>query len=422
LNGYSPSFQWYKGAAKLTDNGRISGATTNQLTIRNMQSADITKDYYCVVTGICGSQSSTQGGFYVSQISILNQPASQEVCSATDASLMVTASSNIPNVVYTYQWKKDGKNISNSTIYQGTSTNILTIKGATTNEAGDYTCLITANPTGANLLSQAGTISVISSPVISTQPAAKTVCEGEKVTMSVAATGGTVSYQWKRAGANISGETGSSVEITTDASMNGQMVTCVVTNSCGTTTSSEAQLTVNTKPVITVQPADMIVVKGTTVTLSVTATGATGYQWKFNGGNIPGANAASYDLPSFTAGMAGSYTCEVTNSCGTITSGAARLTLSNREEDAVAAGFNMSNAVPTPTSDMAKVVFTMPTSASARVVLNDNYGRQIAVLFDGVASESQALTIDATNLVSGVYTYTLTSGQYSISRKMVVTK
>ncbi len=178
-NGYTPSFQWYHGATKMVDDGRVSGVTTSQLTIRNMQSADITKDYYCVVTGICGTQFSAQGGFYVSQISIQNQPSSQEVCSSSDASLMVSASSNIPNVVYSYQWKKNGTNISNSSMYQGATTNVLTIKGATAAEAGDYTCLVTANPTGANLLSQPATISVISAPAISTQPAAKTVCEGE---------------------------------------------------------------------------------------------------------------------------------------------------------------------------------------------------------------------------------------------------
>ncbi len=158
-NGYSPSFQWYHGASKMVDDGRVSGVTTSQLTIRNMQTADITKDYYCVVTGICGSQSSAQGGFYVSQISIQNQPSSQEVCSSSDASLMVSASSNIPNVVYSYQWKKNGTNVSNSSMYQGATTNVLTIKGATAAEAGDYTCLVTANPTGANLLSQPATIS-----------------------------------------------------------------------------------------------------------------------------------------------------------------------------------------------------------------------------------------------------------------------
>jgi hypothetical protein len=313
--------------------------------------------------------------------------------------------------------------LSNSTTYQGTSTNVLTIKGATTTESGDYTCLVTANPTGANLLSQAATISVISAPAIATQPAAKTVCAGEKVTMSVAATGGTVGYQWKQGGVIISGATDASVDITTDASMNGKMISCVVSNNCGTTISSDAQLTVNDKPVITVQPADAAVVKGEKHTLTVTATGALSYQWKFNSAAIPGATTSSFDVTSFSTTMSGSYTCDVTNGCGTVTTNAANLSLSSREEDALAAGFNLSIAEPTPTTEMAKVRFTMPSSASARVVLNDAFGRQIAVLFDGIANEnSNDLRIDASQLVSGVYMYTLTSGQYSITRKMVVAK
>ncbi len=422
-NGYTPTFQWYQGTNMLQDNGRISGATTSQMTIRNMQTADITQDYYCVVTGICGSQSSTKGGFYVSQISIQNQPQSQEVCSASDASLMVTASSNIPNVQYSYQWKLNGVNIANSAKYQGTTTSVLTIKGATTTEAGDYTCLVTAKPTGANLLSQAGTITVISAPVISTQPASATACAGEKVTMSVAASGGTVSYQWKASGVNIPGATDSSVEVITDASMNGKLVSCVITNNCGTTTSSEATLTVNDKPSITTQPSDAVVVANGSVTLTVTASGATGYQWKFKSAAIPGANSASLVLNSFTQNMAGEYVCDVTNSCGTVSSNAAVLTLSSREEDALAAGFNLSSVEPTPTTSEAVLRFTMPTSAAARIVMHDSYGRQVAVLFDGIANENtNVVPVDASQMVSGVYTYTLSSGQYSITRKMVVSK
>ncbi len=222
--------------------------------------------------------------------------------------------------------------------------------------------------------------------------------------MNVVATGGTLGYQWKRAGVNISGATDASVEIETDASMNGQLITCVISNNCGTTTSSEAALTVNSKPVITTQPSDMVVVKGSVVTISVSATGGSSYQWKFNGAAIPG------------------YVCEVTNSCGMTTSNAARLSTSGREEDALAAGFGLSNAEPTPTNDYAKVNITMPSAAQARVVLHDSFGREVAVLFEGVASENQSVRIDATKLNNGVYTYTLSSGSYSLTRKMVVTK
>ncbi|MFM8569200.1 MAG: immunoglobulin domain-containing protein, partial [Candidatus Kapaibacterium sp.] len=423
--GYSPQFQWYNGQTMLSDNGRISGAATNQLTIRNIQSADINANYYCVVTGVCGSETSKQGGFYVSQISVTNQPANQEVCSGKDASLMVSASSNIPNVVYSYQWRLNGTAISTSDAnYAGANTSSLTIKNAGSALAGDYTVLIKANPTGATILSDVATISVISAPVVGTQPQNVTVCNGERASMTVAATGGTLSYQWKVGAANIPGATGSTVEIASaDLSLNGAKVTCVVSNNCGETTTSEAVLTVNDKPSITTGPSNTAVVIGSNFVLSVVATNATGYQWKKDGASIPGATTATYTLTSFTRAMAGKYSCDVTNSCGTVTSDAASLTVSGREEEAEAAGFALANAVPTPTFAASRIDFTMPQAQAARIVMHDAFGREVVVLFDGIASAgTTTIVADAAGLTSGVYTYTLTSGQHAITRRMVVTK
>jgi hypothetical protein len=423
--GFSPQFQWYNGSNMLSDNGRISGTSTNQLTIRNMQSADINQNYYCVVTGVCGSQTSKLGGFYVSQITVQNQPANQEVCSGKDASLMVSASSNIPNVVYSYQWRLNGTAISTSDAnYSGANTSSLTIKNASSTLAGDYTVLIKANPTGATILSDAATITVISAPVIGTQPQNVTVCNGEKASMTVAATGGTLSYQWKVGAANIPGATSATVEVASvDMSLNGAKVTCVITNNCGETTSSEAILTVNDKPAITTGPANTAVVIGSNFVLSVVATNATSYQWKKDGASIPGATTATYTLSSFTAAMAGKYTCDVTNSCGTVSSDAANLTVSGREEEAEAAGFALAYAVPTPTFTSARIEFTMPSAQAARIVMHDAFGREVAVLFDGMANAGTTTVVaDAAGLSSGVYTYTLTSGSHAITRRMVVAK
>ncbi len=422
IPGYSPQFQWYQGGTMLSDNGRISGATTNQLTVRNMASADMTQNYYCVVTGVCGSQTSKQGGFYVSQISIQNQPQAQEVCSGKDASLLVSATSNIPNVQYSYQWKLNNVVINDGAAYSGTKTNVLTIKSAGAGAAGDYTCLVTANPTGANLTSNAATISVIASPVVGTQPQSQSVCVGQPITMNVAATGGTLNYQWKSNGVVIPGETGASYSVAgADASLNAAKITCEVSNNCGSVTTSEATITVNDKPTISVQPSTSAVVVGSSFTLSVTASNAVSYQWKKDGASIPGATDARYTLPSFTSIMAGRYSCDVTNACGSVTSDAAVLTVSGTEEEAVAAGFGLSDAQPTPTVGEAKINFTMPSAAEARISLSDAYGREIGVLFEGMTTiGTNRVVVNAQNLVSGVYTYTLRSGQYSLTRKMVV--
>ncbi len=423
LNGYNPSFQWYQGTALIKDNGRISGATTSQLTIRNMQPADITQDYHCVVSGICGSQSSTNGGFYVSLISIQSQPQDQEVCSSNEAVLMVIVNSNIPNVSYAYQWKRNGKNLSNGVVYKGANANVLTVRSASIEEDGEYTCLITATPTSVTILSQVATLRVNSPPQISAQPENKSVCPGEKLIISVNASGGTIAYQWKQSGLVISGATNPQVEFVADPSLNGQTFACVLTNNCGTTTSSEALLTVNDKPIITVQPSAAAVLAGNTVKLSVSATGATAYQWKFRSNPIDGATNSVYTVEEFNSSKVGGYNCEVSNSCGTVASNDAFLNFASVEEAALDAGFRLLSVEPTPTASQATIRFSMPLNADARVTLSDVYGRELATLFDAVAEQGiNSISFDATQLPSGVYSYTLSCGRYALTRTMLVVR
>jgi hypothetical protein len=74
--------------------------------------------------------------------------------------------------------------------------------------------------------------------------------------------------------------------------------------------------------IITVQPVSQSVAKGGTLNLSITATSPTtpSYQWKKNGSNV-GTNSSSYSESNMQAGA--SYTCVVSNDCGTVTSNAA---------------------------------------------------------------------------------------------------
>jgi len=80
-------------------------------------------------------------------------------------------------------------------------------------------------------------------------------------------------------------------------------------------------------PVITSQPVSATVTTGGSVSFSVTATGATGYQWTFNGGNIGGATGATHTISSVTAANAGSYRVIVSNAAGSLSSDTATLTV-----------------------------------------------------------------------------------------------
>lgn len=79
-------------------------------------------------------------------------------------------------------------------------------------------------------------------------------------------------------------------------------------------------------PIITVQPVSKTVVRARDLTLSVTATNATGYQWYQNGIAITGANSSDLAIPNMSSGLAGTYTVEAYNSSGSVTSTGAVIT------------------------------------------------------------------------------------------------
>jgi glucose/arabinose dehydrogenase len=82
-------------------------------------------------------------------------------------------------------------------------------------------------------------------------------------------------------------------------------------------------------PAIAQQPQSQTVAAGTTVTFSVTASGAQPlfYQWQRNGADIAGATSASYSFTAQAADNGASFQCRVSNSFGTTTSNPATLTV-----------------------------------------------------------------------------------------------
>ncbi len=84
-------------------------------------------------------------------------------------------------------------------------------------------------------------------------------------------------------------------------------------------------------PVITMPPANQTVIVGNTgvnFSVAVTSAAALTYQWKRSGTVISGATSATYTIPTaITTAHAGTYTCVVTSSAGSVTSTGAVLTV-----------------------------------------------------------------------------------------------
>lgn len=160
----------------------------------------------------------------------------------------------------------------------------------------------------------------IKPPSITQQPTNQTVNEGGTLTLSIIATNAT-GYQWKKDGEDITSATSATYTKQSVAPSDAGSYTCVVSGEAGTSvTSDAATVTVNALPVITQQPSSQTINEGGNISLEVTATGATGYQWKKDGSDIPSATEATYSKSGALPADSGSYTCVVTGAGGSVTS------------------------------------------------------------------------------------------------------
>lgn len=167
----------------------------------------------------------------------------------------------------------------------------------------------------------------IKPPAITQQPTGQTVNEGGTLTLTILATNAT-GYQWKKDGEDIPSANSATYTKQSVAPSDAGSYTCVVSGEAGTSvTSDEATVTVNALPVITKQPSSQTINEGGNISLEVTATGATGYQWKKDGSNIPSATNATYSKSGALPADAGSYTCVVTGAGGSVTSSPATVTV-----------------------------------------------------------------------------------------------
>lgn len=167
----------------------------------------------------------------------------------------------------------------------------------------------------------------IKPPAITQQPTGQTVNEGGTLTLSILATNAT-GYQWKKDGEDIPSANSATYTKQSVAPSDAGSYTCVVSGEGGTSvTSDAATVTVNALPVITKQPSNQTINEGGNINLAITATGATGYQWKKDGSDIPSATNATYSKSGALPADAGSYTCVVTGAGGSVTSSPATVTV-----------------------------------------------------------------------------------------------
>ena len=223
---------------------------------------------------------------------ITMQPTDQAVTEGQTATFAVEASGTEP---VSYQWfvKKTADGEWREISAASSKTACYTLTTASRHNGYQYKCHVTT--AGGDIWSDVVTLTVSAAgPTITAQPKSVSVPAGQTASFTVAATGGTLSYQWEyRTSADgawvavsaASGKT-ESYSLTVKARHDGYQYRCAISDGATKVYSATATLSVDVVAALTIttQPKSVTVAAGQTASFTVAATGGAGalsYQWEY---------------------------------------------------------------------------------------------------------------------------------------------
>lgn len=249
--------------------------------------------------------------------SITDQPKDRSAFVSQTAYFDVGVTGKPP---FSFQWYRDGVAISGATAATYTSPAIT---------LADNGAKFSVKITGASgsVTSTQATLTVKDKPTVTTDPVSTSVSVGASVSLTVAGSGDSLSYQWLRDEVPISGATAATYTFTAAAIDDGVVYRAYVVNPGGYAISGPATLTVNDVPAFVVQPVAQTVAAGESLALSAYATGGNlAYQWKRNGVDIAGATSRTYRITAVSSADNGaSFSVVIRNAQGSATSSSAAL-------------------------------------------------------------------------------------------------
>lgn len=312
------TYEWFK------DGVSQGVTTTNFFTIPNVQAVHA-GIYNCTVRDNCNpsvafTASASWRLTVVSTPSITQDlPATRSVCESTNDTLRVRAT----GAGRMFQWFKDGAPI------PGATDSNYVVNNAQLSSAGQYFCQVSGTCSPA-ATSSVCAVTVAARPRITLEPTNLDVCPGSSGgSISVAATGNNLAYQWYKDGSAVAGANSATLSFTNyNYSMNGQYY-CMVTsnipnpNNCNITAQSRTvRVSGFRTPVVKTQPSktvDACVGTSASILAQFSGTGLT-YQWFKDGKLIANSNSNELNIANVTAVDAGKYVVVATGTCGLSTS------------------------------------------------------------------------------------------------------
>lgn len=311
VSGLQPfTYRWRKNGTF------IGGANANSYTIASAKQSD-EASYDCVITNSFGSFTTSATVLTVNDpVVIVVPPLSQAANLAQEVTFQVSVTGTEP---IAYQWRKNGVALSDQNAPQ-------LVLEVDANSTGFYDVVVT-NPVGT-VTSATAALTALVPPVITSQPSSQDVSVGSTAFFTVTATGPNLTYQWRRNGSNLSGQTGPMLMVANVQKANEGVYDVLVKNSFGAALSDPVWLTLPQPLSITEQPQDVTAAPGDTASFSVTASGPglLTYQWNKDGKPIKDAKSSTLTVPVNDAvTAAGAYTVTVSSGSLKVTSTTAYL-------------------------------------------------------------------------------------------------
>ncbi len=312
--GGTPPFfyQWYKDGAPLANGTNATFSVTNA----RYTNSGI---YSVVVSNPVASITSSNAPLAVGGPRVLQNPGATAVQPGASPGFNVQVEGEGP---FAWQWLKDG------VVLPGKTNANLTLSSVSFADDADYSVII-SNSRGSTVSATAH-LTILSAPKITAPPAPTSINLGGAGTLSVQAVGtAPLSWQWYKDGVLLSGATNPQLAFTSTTKANAGAYSVKISNSFGSITSDPVPLTVVALPTISIPPSNVAIREGASFNLSVDARsdGAMTYRWFKDGVLLPGASLPALSFGASKSTDSGTYTVEVSNSSGSVTSRPATVTV-----------------------------------------------------------------------------------------------
>ena len=324
-------YQWQfrKPGASTWSNAGYYNAKTENLTFVLTEGRSKNK-YRCVVTDAYGriAVSDEVEAILVTGPTIVKQPVSVEARLSTAISFAVEAKGE--GLSYQWQFQRPGKTTWINSGLASAKKATLKFKMAEKDIDKKFRCIVT-DADGFKVVSEVVSASLLTGPVIITQPVDVDAATGAAVRISTAANGNGLKYRWQYQKEGQTTWTNSGLASATlptftfkmATSYDGRKFRCKITDADGNVKYTDTVLvTLVDGPAITKQPEDVKAALGDVVYFNIAATGdGLTYQWQYQApgktnwtnSSLSGNKTAKLRVTATAGRNGGKYRCVVTD-------------------------------------------------------------------------------------------------------------